>query len=122
MIAELTVLPAMPDAVRAYLRDLRIGQGYTYAILAQQIGLSRRSLVGWEMGETEELKQGPLLRALTTLQASMDHLKQLTEPDSNTDMGRKLAMERLAAILPGDRLERAKKAIQRARQRGHRSS
>lgn len=121
MIAEWTALPAMPDGVRAYLRDLRIGQGYTYDAFAKQIGLSRRSLVGWEMGETEELKQGPLLRALTILQASIDHLKQLTGPGADPEMGRRLAIERLAAVLPSDRLERAKKAIQRQRQRVRRS-
>lgn len=122
MIAEWTALPAMPDGVRAYLRDLRIGQKHTYTAFAKQIGLSRRALVGWEMGETEELKQGPLLRALTILQASIDHLKQLTGPDADVEMGRRLAIERLAVILPEDRLGQARKAIQQARQRGHRSS
>jgi transcriptional regulator with XRE-family HTH domain len=106
-----------PDAVRAYLRDLRIGRRLSYTKFAKMIGLSRRALIGWEMGETEELKQGPLIRAVDALGASWKHLARLIEPDAGADTGRALARERLAEIAASMTDDELKKTLLSIRQK-----
>jgi transcriptional regulator with XRE-family HTH domain len=110
-------LQGTPDPVRAYLRDLRIGRGLTHQALADEIGMSRRSLIGWEMGDTEEMKQSALLRAITVLQVPREHLERLTDPDADVALGKALALEALTATMDAERLARAKRAIQRQRAR-----
>lgn len=107
-----------PDAVRAYLRELRIGQRFSYTKFAKMIGYNRRSLVGWEMGETGELKQSVFIRAANALGASLVHLGQLTDPDADADLGRALARARLseiAATMTDEELKRNLRAIRHRR-------
>jgi transcriptional regulator with XRE-family HTH domain len=107
-----------PDAVRAYFRELRIGQRISYTKFAKMIGLSRRSLVGWEMGETEELKQSVFIRAANALGASLAHLGRLTDPSADADLGRTLARERLVEIvasMPDEALKRSLLSIRHKR-------
>lgn len=107
-----------PDAVRAYLRELRIGQKFSYTKFAKMIGYSRRALVGWEMGETEELKQSVFIRAANALGASLAHLGRLTDPSADADLGRALARDRLAEIaatMTDEELKRNLRIIRRKR-------
>lgn len=106
-----------PDAVKAYLRELRIGQHFSYAQFARIIGMSRRALIGWESGETSEIKQGPLIRALNALNASLGHLAELTTPDADAELGRRLARERLAEIAASMSDEELKKTLITVRRR-----
>jgi transcriptional regulator with XRE-family HTH domain len=83
------------DALRAYIREIRIGRKVTQDELAEAMGLSRRTLIDWEMGRTEEVKSVPLFRAISYLGASAGDVHYLALAGSNAEEGRKMAQARL---------------------------
>jgi transcriptional regulator with XRE-family HTH domain len=82
------------EAVRAYLRELRVGRQVSQDELADAIGLSRRALIEWEMGRTEDIKTGIVLRAIQHLSGVAGDLMELL--DATVDRGVELARQRLA--------------------------
>lgn len=82
------------DAVRAYLREMRIGRRISQDELADAIGLSRRALIDWEMGRTEDIKSGAMIKAIAYLRGAVFDIATLV--DASLDRGIELAKERLA--------------------------
>lgn len=82
------------DAVRAYLREMRIGRRISQDELADAIGLSRRALIDWEMGRTEDIKSGAMIKAIAYLRGAVSDIATLV--DASLDRGIELAKERLA--------------------------
>lgn len=83
------------EAVRAYIRALRDASPYTQKQFAKEIGLSERAYIDYETGETQELKQSSLVRALELLCAPYEDVRDLILGNSNADVGRDLAIKRL---------------------------
>jgi transcriptional regulator with XRE-family HTH domain len=88
------------DGLRAYLRALRQARKISLPTLADAIGLSRRALIDWEMGKTEELKSGPLLRAISFLDASLEHVRYLVTSEAGVAEGKALAKEQFNVKQP----------------------
>lgn len=86
------------DAIRAYVRTLRDGRA-TQQEVADHLGLSLRAFLGWERGETEDLKGPVLLRAVKFLTGSIDGdvLEQLVSEGADEARGRDLALKWLNA-------------------------
>jgi transcriptional regulator with XRE-family HTH domain len=89
LVMESTIM----EAVRGYLKELRLGRHVSQDELADAMGLSRRALIDWETGKTEDLKGGPLLRAIEYLRGEITDLKILAE--ESFEKGVALARERL---------------------------
>lgn len=81
------------EAVRGYLRELRLGRAVSQDQLADAIGLSRKALIDWEMGRTEDIKTGVMLRAIRYLRGAVEDLGNLI--DASIDEGIALAQRRL---------------------------
>lgn len=82
------------EAVRAYLRELRIGRQISQDDLADAVGLSRQALIDWEMGRTKDIKSGSLLRAIEHLRGALTDIGTLI--DASIETGLALARQRLA--------------------------
>lgn len=65
------------DAIRAYIAALRLGQGYSQDVLADAIGMARRTYIAWETGETKDIKAPPIIRAIKFLGGAFGHLAEL---------------------------------------------
>lgn len=86
------------NALRSYLRELRVMQGVTQKDLANAMGASFRTVLEWEAGRIDELKSVPLVRAIEYLNGSMNDVSlMLLQSDANADVGRELAHKRYAA-------------------------
>lgn len=83
------------DAVRAYIRELRIGREMSQDDLGSVIGLSRQALNEWEKGRTYDLKGSSLLKAVEYLRGSFVDLGLLA--NASIERGIELARERLKA-------------------------
>lgn len=81
----------MIEAVRTYLREIRIRRGLGLEEFAAAIGLSRRALIEWESGRTEELKTTPLIKAVRCLNASLDDICYLVSSEATAEDGRNRA-------------------------------
>lgn len=79
------------DGMRAYLRALRIRSGLTQEEAATTIGLSLRAYTDWEMGRTEEIKAGPLMKLVTAIGARLDDIKALVTSGADAAAGEALA-------------------------------
>lgn len=88
------------DALRIYLRELRIAHKFSQDALAEGIGLARRTLIEWEMGRTDDLKSGPLVRAVSFLGASFDDVKYLVTSDADEEEAKALAHKRMYEVSP----------------------
>ena len=84
------------DGVRGYIRALREGRSVTQGAAAQAAGLSLRSYTDWELGRTDEIKTGPLMRLLSTLEGSAEHIRRLIEGRARVAEGEELARQQLA--------------------------
>lgn len=116
------------DAVRVYIRVMREGRGLTQEDLGDAIGLSRRAIVEFESGRTDEMKTGPLFRALRVLGASTQHIARLIfEPDLSEEDARHFAqqalghetvdeIESIAYSIPDDRVAEALRLAEDLRQ------
>lgn len=76
------------SGLRAYLRRLRTGLGVTQEELSEAMGMSRRAVIDWEAGETKSLKNGPLIRAVRFLGASLADIEDLIEREASDEEGR----------------------------------
>lgn len=85
------------EAVREYLKALRMGRGISQDALADAVGLSRRAWINWENGETEDIKTGVMLKAIRAVQGAITDVEALA--DASIDEGIKLARTRLAQPL-----------------------
>lgn len=83
------------DGVRAYIRALRDASPYTQKQFAKEIGLSERAYIDYETGDTQELKQSSLIRALEILRAPYEDVRDLILGNSGAETGRELAIKRL---------------------------
>lgn len=83
------------DGVRAYIRVLRDASPYSQKSFAKEIGLSERAYADYETGETQELKQSSLIRALELLRAPYEDIRDLILGNSDAQSGRDLAISRL---------------------------
>lgn len=92
----MVMAPTGTTAVRAYIRTLRIARGYTQPELAALIGLSARGYIDYESGETKELKQSTLIRALEALCAPYEDVRDLIVNDRDAEQGRSRALDRCA--------------------------
>lgn len=81
------------EAIRAYLRALRIGRNICQDELGDAIGLSRQALNEWEKGRTYDLKGSALLGAVEYLQGKLADIGVLSH--ASADRGIELARERL---------------------------
>lgn len=106
------------EALRIYIRELRKARGITQEGLADAMGLSLRGLTRWEAGQTDEIKSGPLFKAIDYLKAPMTHVQQLI---SNTAMSidevqalvrdwlreEQIVVSQFAASIPDDQVSEA---------------
>jgi DNA-binding XRE family transcriptional regulator len=111
---ELVIAPnAQMDGVRAYLRLMRQGRGVSQQKLANAIGLSRRALIDWEVGRSDEIKTGPLMRAVDFLGASLNDIQEMVSERADTEEGRRRAFATLETSLDDTtqrRLERLRRS------------
>lgn len=84
------------DGVRAYIRTLRIAHGYSQPEFAKRVGLSARGYIDYELGDTQELKQSTLVRAIEALSAPFEDIRDLILCDADADAGRAKALKRYA--------------------------
>lgn len=81
------------DAVRGYLRELRVGREISQDELAEVMGLSRKALIDWEMGRTGDIKSTPLFKAVEYLRGAISDIAQLA--NESLERGVELAKQRL---------------------------
>lgn len=84
------------DGVRGYIRELRIGREASQKDLASAMGIATSTLIAYEMGRTEEVKAGPLLRAVRHLGGDLNDLLDLADDDTPYEAGAGRAAARLA--------------------------
>lgn len=84
------------DGARAYLRTLRKEQKHSQEQVAEAAGLSLKGYTDWEAGRTEEMRAGPLLRAVSFLRGSAETLRDLVTRDAPADEGERMARAWLA--------------------------
>lgn len=70
---------ASADTLRAYIAALRQGQGYSQDLVADSIGMARRTYIAWETGETKDIKAPVIIRAIKFLGGAFKHLAELDE-------------------------------------------
>jgi transcriptional regulator with XRE-family HTH domain len=63
-------LRTMSDALRIYLREIRIKRGISQEKAADTIGWSSRSFNEWETGKNDDIKSRFLIRLVSMLDAS----------------------------------------------------
>lgn len=85
------------EAVREYLKALRMGRGMSQDALADAVGLSRRAWIDWESGKTEDIKTGVMVKAIRAVQGAIADVEALA--DASIDEGIRLAKARLAQPL-----------------------
>ncbi len=83
------------DAVRGYLRELRVGRQISQDELADAMGLSRKALIDWEMGRTGDIKSTPLFKAIEYLRGAFTDIAQLA--NESVERGIEIARQRLEA-------------------------
>jgi transcriptional regulator with XRE-family HTH domain len=83
------------QALRAYLREIRVQKGVSQEELADAIGVSRQQLMRWETGKTAALRGDALLRALGYLNVSFEDALLLVKEGSTQADGYHLAKARL---------------------------
>jgi transcriptional regulator with XRE-family HTH domain len=84
------------EALRGYLRELRVAQDISQRELAEVMRLSTRAVADWELGNTDDLKSMPLARAVQRLHGSMEDVGALLFDERATaEAGRVLAQQRL---------------------------
>jgi transcriptional regulator with XRE-family HTH domain len=86
-----SIVPSTMAGVRGYLRELRQRKRISQKALAEAIELSLRAFVDWETGETEDLKGGPLVRAVVFLEGNWEHIQHLVETGASEEEGREVA-------------------------------
>lgn len=79
------------DAIRAYVERLRNGRSMSQELLAETIGMARRTYIAWETGETKDIKAPALIRAIKVLGGAFTHLGLLE--DAPEEKGRQIADE-----------------------------
>lgn len=78
------------NALRGYVRTLRIGRGATQAEVAEAVGMPLRTYKDWEYGVTKDIKTPYLLRAVRFLRGSLEQVAEI--PDSaNAEDGERMA-------------------------------
>lgn len=79
------------NALRGYVRALRIGRGATQAEVAERISMPLQTYKDWERGATKDIKTPYLLRAVRFLRGSLDQLAEVSDSASTED-GERLAL------------------------------
>jgi transcriptional regulator with XRE-family HTH domain len=82
------------EAVRGYLRELRLGQHISQDKLAEVMGITKQALLDWEKGRTQDIKTGPMLKAVRYLRGRLEDIASLA--DATFEKGAALAAQRLA--------------------------
>src|SRR5436305_346224 len=81
-------------AVTAYLREIRSQKDISQKALADAMGLSLRQTNRWETEGTEGIKADALMRAVSFLGASIQHVMTLfAREDATAEDGQRLALE-----------------------------
>ncbi len=108
-----TMTTMATDVVRWYVRGAREARGMSQDAVAKATGLALRSYTDWELGRTDEIKTGPLMRALDVLRAPAEHIKRLVLADEDGEEAQALVrgliaeLERLPAEAREARTQRA---------------
>lgn len=87
----------MSDALRVYLRELRIKRGFTQEKAADAIGWSARSFNDWETGKNDDIKSRFLIRLVLLLNASWDDVSFLELNDVSMEEALRLSNKRGSA-------------------------
>ncbi len=88
MLAQAASMSA--NALRGYVRTLRIGRGATQAEVAERVGMPLQTYKDWERGATKDIKTPYLLRAVRFLRGSLEQVAEM--PDSaGAEDGERLA-------------------------------
>jgi transcriptional regulator with XRE-family HTH domain len=82
------------EAVRGYLRELRVGRHISQDELAGVMGITKQALLDWEKGRTQDIKTGPMLKAVEYLRGKLEDIAELV--DASVERGVALAYQRLA--------------------------
>lgn len=90
-------LQAMSDALRIYLREIRIKRGLSQEKAADAIGWSSRSFNEWETGKNDDIKSRFLIRLVGTLDASWEDVSYLELNDVSVDDAIAIADKRISA-------------------------
>jgi transcriptional regulator with XRE-family HTH domain len=88
------VMSVSAEAIRGYIRTLRIGREKTQPDMAHAINMGLRTYKEWELGNTKDIKAPYLIRALHFLSGSIEQIASLTDAATLQD-GIALAEERL---------------------------
>ena len=94
------------QALRTYLRELRIRKGVSQDELAEAIGISRQQLMRWETGKTSVIRGDALLRAIGYLNASFEDALYLAQDGMTSDDGYRQATIRINPPHKNDDVER----------------
>ncbi|MEI8167011.1 MAG: helix-turn-helix transcriptional regulator [Chloroflexales bacterium] len=86
------------DALRGYIKRLRVERGVTQAEIAERIRMPLPTYKDWERGSTKDLKTPYMLRAVQFLRGSFEQIVGLSDAATVED-GANLARERVVALL-----------------------
>jgi transcriptional regulator with XRE-family HTH domain len=89
----------MSDALRIYLRELRIKRGITQEKAADAIGWSSRSFNEWETGKNDDIKSRFLIRLVLLLDASWDDVSSLEIDNISNEDAAKLSDKRASVYM-----------------------
>jgi len=89
-------LQTMSDALRVYLREIRIKRGLSQEKAADAIGWSSRSFNEWETGKNDDIKSRFLIRLVGTLDASWEDVSYLELNDIPIDDAIAIADKRVS--------------------------
>jgi len=87
---ELVGTAVSSDALRGYIKTLRVLRKVPQDKLAATIGMGRRTYIDWETGKSKDIKTPFLLRAVKALRGSFDQLVDFPD-DATAEDGARLA-------------------------------
>jgi transcriptional regulator with XRE-family HTH domain len=90
-------LRTMSDALRVYLREIRIKKGLSQEKAADAIGWSSRSYNEWETGKNDDIKSRFLIRLVVTLDVPWEDVSYLELNDVSVDEAISIADKRLSS-------------------------
>jgi transcriptional regulator with XRE-family HTH domain len=87
----------MSDALRIYLREIRIKRGLSQEKAADAIGWSSRSFNEWETGKNDDIKSRFLIRLVGVLDASWEDVSYLELNDISINDAIAIADKRVSS-------------------------
>ncbi len=97
------------NALRGYIKALRVGRGKTQPDVASRIGMAVTTYKDWERGITKDIKTPYLVRAVQFLEGSFDQIAGFSD-DTTADDGAKLARQLIAEAFASDDQETPEEA------------